>query len=283
MESKKRESRESHTRVIAVTSGKGGVGKSNIVANLGFMLGRLGKKVLILDADLGLGNLDVLLGLAPKYNLSHVITGAKAISEIAVEGPGKIKIIPASSGIQELSDLTDEQKTRMLTDLDLLIDSVDFFLIDTGAGISSNVMHFNSSAQEIMVVVCPEPTSITDAYALMKVLSLDYSRKHFKLVVNMANSSKEATEVYRQLVLVADRFLDIKIEYMGHVLTDENVKKGVRLQKVVSEIHPDTKASRCFDSLAKKILESRPTNFPEGDTNFFWRKLARNGTGKNGN
>ncbi len=282
MESKKRESRESHTRVIAVTSGKGGVGKSNIVANLGFMLSRLGKKVLILDADLGLGNLDVLLGLAPKYNLSHVITGAKAISEIAVEGPGKIKIIPASSGIQELSDLTDEQKTRMLTDLDLLIDSVDFFLIDTGAGISSNVMHFNSSAQEIMVVVCPEPTSITDAYALMKVLSLDYSRKHFKLVVNMANSSKEATEVYRQLVLVADRFLDIKIEYMGHVLTDENVKKGVRLQKVVSEIHPDTKASRCFDSLAKKMLESRPTNFPEGDTNFFWRKLARNGIGKNG-
>ena len=282
MESKKRESRESHTRVIAVTSGKGGVGKSNIVANLGFMLSRLGKKVLILDADLGLGNLDVLLGLAPKYNLSHVITGAKAISEIAVEGPGKIKIIPASSGIQELSDLTDEQKTRMLTDLDLLIDSVDFFLIDTGAGISSNVMHFNSSAQEIMVVVCPEPNSITDAYALMKVLSLDYSRKHFKLVVNMANSSKEATEVYRQLVLVADRFLDIKIEYMGHVLTDENVKKGVRLQKVVSEIHPDTKASRCFDSLAKKILESRPTNFPEGDTNFFWRKLARNGIGKNG-
>ena len=282
MESKKRESRESHTRVIAVTSGKGGVGKSNIVANLGFMLSRLGKKVLILDADLGLGNLDVLLGLAPKYNLSHVITGAKAISEIAVEGPGKIKIIPASSGIQELSDLTDEQKTRMLTDLDLLIDSVDFFLIDTGAGISSNVMHFNSSAQEIMVVVCPEPNSITDAYALMKVLSLDYSRKHFKLVVNMANSSKEATEVYRQLVLVADRFLDIKIEYMGHVLTDENVKKGVRLQKVVSEIHPDTKASRCFDSLAKKMLESRPTNFPEGDTNFFWRKLARNGIGKNG-
>ena len=282
MESKKRESRESHTRVIAVTSGKGGVGKSNIVANLGFMLGRLGKKVLILDADLGLGNLDVLLGLAPKYNLSHVITGAKAISEIAVEGPGKIKIIPASSGIQELSDLTDEQKTRMLTDLDLLIDSVDFFLIDTGAGISSNVMHFNSSAQEIMVVVCPEPNSITDAYALMKVLSLDYSRKHFKLVVNMANSSKEATEVYRQLVLVADRFLDIKIEYMGHVLTDEKVKKGVRLQQVVSEIHPDTKASRCFDSLAKKMLESRPTNFPEGDTNFFWRKLARNGIGKNG-
>jgi len=277
-EKKKKGTRKSYTRVIAITSGKGGVGKSNIVANLGFVLSQLGKKVLILDADLGLGNLDVLLGLAPKYNLSHAITGAKTISEIVIEGPGKVKILPAPSGIQELSDLTDEQKTRMLTALDLLINSVDLFLIDTGAGISSNVMHFNSSAQEIMVVVSPEPTSITDAYALMKVLSLDYSRKHFKLVVNLARSPKEATEVYRQLELVADRFLDIKIEYMGHVLIDENVKRGVRLQKTVSEIHPDTKASRCFAALAKKISESRPSHFPEGDTNFFWRKLARNGT-----
>jgi len=277
-EKKREESRKSYTRVIAITSGKGGVGKTNIVANLGFVLSRLGKKVLILDADLGLGNLDVLLGLAPKYNLSHAISGAKTVSEIVVEGPGKVKILPAPSGIQELSDLTDEQRNKMLTDLDLLIDSVDLFLIDTGAGISSNVMHFNSSAQEIMVVVSPEPTSITDAYALMKVLSLNYSRKHFKLVVNMARSSREAIEVYQQLELVADRFLDIKIEYMGHVLIDENVKKGVRLQKVVSEIHPDTKASKCFTALAKKIFESRSSNFPEGDTNFFWRKLARNGT-----
>ena len=278
MEKKKRGNRESYTRVIAITSGKGGVGKSNIVANLGFVLSQLGKKVLILDADLGLGNLDVLLGLTPKYNLSHAISGSKTISEIVIEGPGKVKILPAPSGIQELSDLTDEQKTRMLTALDLLIDSVDVFLIDTGAGISSNVMHFNSSAPEIMVVVSPEPTSITDGYALMKVLSLDYSRKHFKLVVNLARSSKEATDVYRQLKLVADRFLDIEIEYMGYVLIDENVKRGVRLQKVVSEIHPDAKASRCFASLAKKIFESRPANFPEGDTNFFWKRLVRNGT-----
>ncbi|MCD6293584.1 MAG: MinD/ParA family protein [Deltaproteobacteria bacterium] len=277
-EKRKRKIRKSHTRVIAVTSGKGGVGKSNIVANLGFVLSRSGKKVLILDADLGLGNLDVLLGLTPKYNLSHAITGSKTISEIVIEGPGNVKILPAPSGIQELSNLTDEQETRMFTALDLLIDSVDLFLIDTGAGISSNVMHFNSSAPEIMVVASPEPTSITDAYALMKVLSLDYSRKHFKLVVNLARSSREAFEVYKRLALVADRFLDIKIEYMGHVLIDENIKKGVRLQKVVSEIHPDAKASRCFAALAKKIFESRPSDVPEGDTNFFWRKLVRNGT-----
>ena len=128
-----------------------------------------------------------------------------------------------------------------------------------------------------MVVVSPEPTSITDAYALMKVLSLNYARKQFKLVVNLARSSREATDVYKQLELVADRFLDIKIEYMGYVLIDENVRRGVRLQKVVSEIYPDTNASRCFASLAKRIFESRPSNLPEGDTNFFWKKLARNG------
>ena len=277
-EKKEGESRKSHTRVIAITSGKGGVGKSNIVANLGFVLTRLGKKVLILDADLGLGNLDVLLGLAPKYNLSHAISGEKTVSEIVVEGPGKVLILPAPSGIQELSDLTDDQRNRMLTDLDSLIDSVDLFLIDTGAGISSNVMHFNSSAQEILVVVSPEPTSITDAYALMKVLSLNYARKEFKLVVNLAKSSREASEVYKQLELVADRFLDIKIEYMGYVLIDENIRRCVRLQKVISEINPDAKASRCFVSLAKKIFESGPSNLPRGGTNFFWRKLARNGT-----
>jgi flagellar biosynthesis protein FlhG len=166
--------RRSNTRIIAITSGKGGVGKTSIVANLGYAFGQLGKKVLILDADLGLGNLDILLGLAPKYNLSHVITGEKNITEITLEGPGNIKILPASSGIQELTLLTTKQRDHILAELDLLIEPVDILLIDTAAGISSNVMHFNAAAQEIIVVVAPEPTSITDAYALMKVLSLNY-------------------------------------------------------------------------------------------------------------
>ena len=265
---------KSRTRVISTTSGKGGVGKSNIVANLGFALSKLGKKVLILDADLGLGNLDVLLGLAPKYNFSHAIMGTKTVEEILVQGPGNVKILPASSGIQELTELTHEQKSRILTALDSLIDSIDIFLIDTGAGISSNVMYFNSSAQEIMVVVSPEPTSITDAYAIMKVLSIDYSQKHFKLIVNMARNAGEAEEVFRQLKLVADRFLNITIDYLGYVLMDENIKRGVKLQKVVSELYPDTRASRCFASLAKKICDSPPPPIPEGGTNFFWRRLV---------
>ncbi|MCJ7615170.1 MAG: MinD/ParA family protein [Desulfobacterales bacterium] len=273
---RKNRNRKSNTRVIAITSGKGGVGKTNIVGNLGFALSQLGKKVLILDADLGLGNIDVLLGLAPKYNISHVIAGEKSISEIIIKGPGNMNILPASSGIQELTKLTKEQRIKILTELDALIDPIDILLIDTAAGISSNVMYFNVSAQEIVVVVTPEPTSITDAYALMKVLSLKYSERHFNLLVNLASSKQDAYEVYRQLNLVADRFLDISIEYSGCVLFDENVIKGVRRQKIVSELYPDTLASRCYASLAKKICSSPIRRFPEGDTKFFWKDLLQN-------
>ena len=205
----RKQKKQSGTRVIAVTSGKGGVGKTNIVANLGYALNKLGKKVLVIDADLGLGNLDVLLGIAPRYNLSHVIVGEKNIREIIVDYAGMMKILPAASGVQELSRLTKEQKIKILTALDSLTDSIDIIIIDTAAGISSNVMYFNMSAQEIIVVVSPEPTSITDAYALMKVLSVKYSKKYFKLLVNMVDSDLEANEVFRQLSLVADRFLDI--------------------------------------------------------------------------
>jgi len=269
-----RRTRGSKARVIAITSGKGGVGKTSIVGNLGYALTKLGKEVLILDADMGLGNLDVLLGLAPRYNLSHVITGEKAIDEILVEGPGKMKILPASSGIQELTHLTKDQKIQILSQLDLLINRVDFLLIDTAAGISSNVMDFNATAQEVVVVVSPEPTSITDAYALMKVLSLKYLGKSCKLMVNMVSRPEEGREVFRQLQLVTDRFLDINIEYLGYVLFDGKVTKGVKNQKIVSELYPDTLASRCFTDISRKISNMSPLNLPKGGSNLFWRHLV---------
>jgi len=177
---------QQQARVIAITSGKGGVGKTNIVANLGYALCKAGKRVLIFDADLGLGNLDVLLGLTPRYNLSHVLEGQKRLSDIVISGPGQLKILPASSGIQELTRLTHSQKMNLYTDLNVLLADYDIVLIDTAAGISSNVLYFNASANEIMVVVTPEPTSITDAYALMKILSVKYQEKHFRLLVNLA-------------------------------------------------------------------------------------------------
>ena len=273
-ELKNQQRRDTNARVIAITSGKGGVGKTSIVANLGYAFAKLGKKVLILDADLGLGNLDVLLGLAPKYNLSHVIMEEKTIEDILIEGPGNMRILPASSGIQELTNLTRKQKARILTQLDQLIDGVDVLFIDTAAGISSNVMDFNATAQEIVVVVSPEPTSITDAYALMKVLSLKYAEKGCKLLVNRTTRPEEGREVFRQLHLVTDRFLDIQIEYLGCIVNDEKVTRGVKNQKIVSELFPDTQASRCFRDLARKISAMPPMNLPKDGSNLFLQHLG---------
>jgi flagellar biosynthesis protein FlhG len=246
-------SRRKRPRIFTITSGKGGVGKTNIVANLGFTLSRFGQKVLILDADLGLGNLDVLLGLTPEYNLSHLIQGEKNLSEIVVSGPGHLKILPAASGIHEMTSLSPEERHLIFSQLYEFMSDFDIVLIDTAAGISSNVIYFNINADEIIVVATPEPTSITDAYALMKVLSVKYGTDKFKLVINAVANDHEADDVYRQLNLVADRFLNIKIDYYGGIVLDENLKKGVRQQRVVSELSPLTKASRNFATLARKI------------------------------
>jgi len=243
-------------KIISITSGKGGVGKTNIVANLGFTLRRFGKKVLIFDADLGLGNLDVLLGLTPQYNLSHVIRGEKNLADIVVTGPGGLKILPAASGIQDLTALTQQERYLVFSQLDAFVHDFDIMLIDTAAGISSNVLFFNINSDEILVVATPEPTSITDAYAMMKVLSVKYGTDHFKLVVNAAANVREADDVYRQLNLVADRFLNISLEYYGCVLLDDTIKKGVRQQRAVTEMAPLAAASRNFVALARKVASS---------------------------
>ena len=271
--SKERRQKSSPTRVISITSGKGGVGKTNIVANLGYALCKMGKRVLIFDADLGLGNLDVLLGLAPRYNLSHVIEGTKTLSEIIVSGPGNLKILPASSGIQELTRLTSVQQEAIMRKLNALVCDYDIVLIDTGAGISSNVLYFAAVANEIMVVVTPEPTSITDAYALMKILSVRYQQKQFRLLVNLAKDSEEADEVSRQLCVVADRFLDVSIEYFGSILIDEKVKMGVKKQKVVSEMAPMTQASRNFAELVHKLLRSQSFGVESDDRSSIGQDL----------
>jgi flagellar biosynthesis protein FlhG len=249
-------------KIISITSGKGGVGKTNIVANLGFTLRRFGKRVLIFDADFGLGNLDVLLGLTPQYNLSDVIRGEKNLTDIVVTGPGGLKILPAASGIQDLTALTQRERYRVFSQLDAFIHDFDIMLIDTAAGISSNVLYFNINSDEILIVATPEPASIIDAYAMMKVLSVKYGTDHFKLVVNAAATAQEAEDVYRQLVLVADRFLNISMEYYGCILLDESVKKGVRQQIAVTEMAPLATASRNFISLARRIAASP---FPERD------------------
>lgn len=260
-------------RVISVTSGKGGVGKSNVVSNLAIALSAQGKKVLLIDADLGLGNLDVLLGLSPTYNLNHVMSGEKTVMEILIDGPAGIKIIPAGTGVQELTSLGQHEKLKLLDELDMLEEQFDIMIIDTEAGISENVTYFTVAAQEIFVVVTPEPTSITDAYALIKLLATRYSEHHFKVLVNMAKDSEDALEVFRKLANVAGRFLDISLDYLGCVVKDEKVVEAVKRQKAVMELFPDSEASACFATLARRVIDNKRQSGVKGNIQFFFRRM----------
>jgi len=259
--------------VISISSGKGGVGKTNIVANLGYTFSKMGKKVLIFDADLGLGNLDILLGLTPKYNLSHFILGEKKMEEIIVEGPSGMKIIPAASGIKELAHLSKEDKVPIFRKIDELVNQFDIFMIDTAAGISNNVLQFSAIAQDVLVVVSPEPTSLTDAYTLIKVLSYHYGVSKFNLVINMVKSIKEAEDVYNQLKMVTGRFLNVSLNYTGHVLSDEKIPKGVKRQKIVSDIYPESPSSLCFKPLAENILKIKREKRNLEASNFMWGNI----------
>lgn len=261
------------TRVIAVSSGKGGVGKTNSVVNLAVAFAEMGKRVLLLDADLGLGNLDVLLGLAPKYNLGHLLRGEKTIEEVMVKGPAGIMILPASSGVTELTDLSTEERLSLASHLESMGPVFDMMIIDTGAGISSNVLFFNIAAEEIVVVVTPEPTSITDAYALMKVLQRKHGERSFKLLVNQVRSKKDGVEVYRKISLAAERFLNVSVDYIGCVLHDENVPKAVIRQQPVVEAYPDTRASACYREIAREINGQPAQGGLKGGMQFFWRQI----------
>ena len=261
------------TRVIAVSSGKGGVGKTNSVVNIAMAFAEMGKKVLLLDADLGLGNLDVLLGLAPRYNLGHLLRGEKTIEEVMVKGPSGIMILPASSGVAELTSLTVEERLSLASHLENMSSEFDLMIIDTGAGISSNVLFFNIAAQEILVVVTPEPTSITDAYALMKVLLRKHGERSFRLLVNQVKSKKEGIEVYRKISLAAERFLNVSVDYTGCVLHDENVAKSVIRQRPVLEVYPGTRASVCFREIAKEINDQPSRAGLKGGMQFFWNQI----------
>jgi len=257
-------------RVIAVTSGKGGVGKTNISVNLAYFLSKLKKKVLVLDADVGLANIDVILGLTPQYNLYHVLRGEKSIREIMVEGPGGMLILPAASGIQEMTNLSQGNRLTLLDEVKTLQDRVDFMLIDTGAGIASHVMYFNMAAQEIIVIATPEPTSITDAYALIKVLHQRHAKEHFRLLINMVKTEAEAKEVFSRLNQATNHFLNISIEYLGHVTYDEHISESIRKQQPFVTLFPDAPATKCLRKLAEKIAKEERLAEVTGTPGFFW-------------
>jgi flagellar biosynthesis protein FlhG len=260
-------------RVMSVSSGKGGVGKSNIVINLSVAFDRLGLRTLIMDADLGLANIDVLLGLTPKYNMSHVLSGQKRLDEVLVDGPGGVKIMPASSGVQELTRLTDEQKLLFLEMLDELETDIDVLLIDTGAGISDTVLYFNLAAHERIIVVTPEPTSLTDAYALIKVLYSKHGERNYRILVNLAANESMGKSIFAKLSKVADHFLDgLSLDYLGTIPHDTSVTKSVMRQRPVLEAFPEAQASKAFMRIAEAVRNNRP-NANQGSIQFFWKRL----------
>lgn len=240
-------------RVISVTSGKGGGGRSSVVINLADALTSLGKRVLVVDADPGAGGICLLLGTTAPYTLYHVLSGEKTVEEIVIDGGDGIMILPAGLGVQKYQSLSPSGRLSLLQGMWQLQDRFDFFLIDTGAGISANVTSFATAAREIMLVVTPEPSSITDAYALMKTLSGRYDRLHFKLLANMCRDAEEGAALYRKLSTITGRFLEISMEYSGCIMQDEMLTEAVRRHGVVCRLYPDAKASLGFRALAQNL------------------------------
>lgn len=268
--------RSRNFKVLTVSSGKGGVGKTNLVANLAYALVQRGRDVLVVDADIGLNNIDILLGMAPKYHIEHVLSGEKKIEDVIFEGPGGIKILPASNGIQELTQLDNQKKMLLLEELDRISGNYDFLLFDTGAGISGNVTYFCGAAHDTLLVATNEPTSHTDVYALMKVLSQKYNQKRFRLIVNMVDSENEALDVFQRLTAVVDKFLvNVTLDYLGFVLYDPMVSKSVRRQKAFVEAYPNSKASRCVNILSEKIFLERSMAPRDSDQSYFWKSVLQ--------
>jgi len=266
--------------VFTVTSGKGGVGKTNIVGNLAITYQRMKKRVLIFDADLGLANIDILFGINPKYTIEEVIKGEKELSQIIAEGPEGVAIIPASSGVQELSHLTEGQKIHLLNEFDLLNNMYDILLIDTGAGISSNVIYFNLAAQERIVVVTPEPTSITDAYALIKVMFMQHGTKKFIILMNMVRNEKEAVSVYKHLSRVVEKFMgSISLDYAGYIPYDKHLHESVNRREPVTCCYPRSSSSQSFKKLAEYLLDHTGGRHQDGSIQFFWKKLMVSAVG----
>ncbi len=270
-----RQMRAQHpVRVIAVTSGKGGVGKSNVTVNLAVTLAQAGEQVMVMDADMGLANIDVLLGLSPGLNLSHVINGECSLEETIINGPAGIKIVPASSGVAAMSDLTPAQNAGVIRSFSELTVPVDTLLVDTAAGLSDSVVSYTRAAREVIVVVCDEPASITDAYAMIKVLNRDYGVERFHVLANQAHSVHQGRELYDKLARVSEKFLDVALDFLGSIPYDENLKKAVQKQKTVVEAYPRSPASTAFKQIGKKALEWPAPTSMEGHLEFFIERLV---------
>lgn len=276
------------SRAITITSGKGGVGKSSLAINLAISMSRMGKKVVILDADFGLANVEVMLGIRPNYNLSDLMFKGKSLSDIITTGPENVGFISCGSGIRELTNLTKEQVRNLSMKLEQLDREADVVIVDTGAGISDNVLEFVLSSAEVLLVATPEPTSITDAYALLKTLDRrpEFTRESckIKLIANRVDGEKSGRELYEKLSVVADKFLNISLEYIGSIPNDNNIGKSVMRQTPISLAYPNSAAAKAIREVAIRILNREISEIEKtekwGITKIFSDTLVRTLRGK---
>lgn len=262
-------------QVIAVTGGKGGVGKTSVSVNLAVALAQMGRRVALLDADLGLANVDIMLGLNAKHNLEDVLAGTYTLMDIMLMGPGGIRIIPASSGTQRMSQLSALEHAGLIRAFSEISEQIDVLIIDTAAGISDSVISFVRAAQEVLVVVCDEPSSITDAYALMKLLNRDYGLSRFRVLANMTRTAQEGQNLFNKLTLVSERFLDATLQFVGSVPFDDGMRKAIQRQRAVVDMAPRSKAALAFHSLAEKVDKWPLPSSPRGHLEFFVERLVQ--------
>ncbi|MGD8588741.1 MAG: MinD/ParA family protein [Chromatiales bacterium] len=262
-------------RVIAVTGGKGGVGKTNISVNLGVAMAELGRRVMLLDADLGLANIDVLLGLHANRNISHVMSGECGLNEIMVLGPKGLRVVPGASGLQQMAELSPSEHAGLIHAFSEVSGDVDVLLIDTAAGISDLVVSFSRAAQEQIVVVCDEPASITDAYAIIKLLNREHGVGRFRILANMVKSVQEGKDLFSKMCRVTDQYLDVMLSYMGSIPYDEQLRKAVKSQRPVVEAYPRSRVAQAFKNLAKRADNWPVPTGVSGDLQFFVERLIQ--------
>jgi flagellar biosynthesis protein FlhG len=262
-------------RVIAVTGGKGGVGKTSVSVNLATGLAAAGRRVVLLDGDLGLANVDVLLGLTPRYTLAHVLSGERTLDEIMVTSQQGFKIVPAASGAANLAGMDGIAHLGLVQAFSSIATRLDVLIIDTAAGIAPGVLQFSQAAQHVLVVVTDEPASITDAYALIKVLSRDHGVTRFRVVANMSRNTGEGETLFNKLERVTSRFLDVLLEYAGEIPDDEHVRRAIKVQRPVLDAYPASQAGRAFKKLAASADKWPVPAGPRGNLEFFVERLVR--------
>ncbi|MBI4696167.1 MAG: MinD/ParA family protein [Gammaproteobacteria bacterium] len=263
------------TRVFAVTSGKGGVGKTTVSINLAVALAAAGRRVTLLDADLGLANIDVLLGLTPTRTLLHVLDGQCSLDEIMLEGPAGVRVIPATSGVQRMADLTNRERAGLLYAFSQLQTPPDIMIVDTAAGIAANSLQFCEASQEVIVVVCNDPASITDAYATIKVLNQRTRRLRFRVLINMVHSNSEALDLFNRLLCVTERFLDVTLDLAGTIPYDQNVAMAVRRRSACVAEYPRSAASQAFKNLASTADKWPKPPSASGQLEFFLERIIQ--------